>query len=79
MVINDDASEAAENDNVFSDCRKVDKDGADATLSGRLFHTVGPTTLSTTPVKCSHCKKVKFSHTGPGADPGVQAVSPQVT
>ena len=34
MVINDDAGEAAENDNVFSDWRKVDKDGADTTLSG---------------------------------------------
>jgi len=32
------------NRNVFKRWRKVDKDGADITLSGRLFQTVGPAT-----------------------------------
>ena len=32
------------NRNVFKRCRKVDRDGADITLSGRLFQMVGPAT-----------------------------------
>ena len=32
------------NRNVFKRWRKVDRDGADITLSGRLFQTVGPAT-----------------------------------
>ena len=34
----------ARNRNVFKRCRKVDRDGADITLSGRLFQMVGPAT-----------------------------------
>ena len=32
------------NRNVFKRRRKVDRDGADITLSGRLFQMVGPST-----------------------------------
>ena len=34
----------ARNRNVFKRWRKVDRDGADITLSGRLFQMVGPAT-----------------------------------
>ena len=36
------------NRNVLERCRKVDRDGADITLSGRLFH-VGPATGKSRP------------------------------